>query len=343
MGRGANGRLTDTRFLVATVVIVVPRWRVTLSEDESAPFKCELNDAASRRRQHGTTITTVATRNLVSVSRLRKFIGSRFLVDPSFQITINGEKLELVDFRSKKTINARLDGHAIRIHEMDSSSHDRNTMLHGITWWVGERMVGLPSWEGLDERGAILDGRSNQAKRFSFVVEADLLRDDVRSDWTGFEDSERSRRVKELVHEKVIIRLNASMRKADRSRKRLALEENRTHLHALTRTRRARVGRFVERLLINCPSLGDGDLARTVEVLATMEESESGYDLLKRLSMCSPNDLDTWQKLMNEWTASNAQIVLDLLGRRSTRSRESDHSPECIDAEGRPQQKAVGT
>jgi hypothetical protein len=47
-----------------------------------------------------------------------------------------------------------------------------------------------------------------------------------------------------------------------------------------------------------------------------MEQARSGYDLLHRLAACSPDDLDTWNGLMQEWTASNAEVVLRELGRR---------------------------
>ena len=51
--------------------------------------------------------------------------------------------------------------------------------------------------EGLDGEGQYLDGRSAEAKRFSFVVEADLLLGETKEDWrvsnrrlrlTGFEE-----------------------------------------------------------------------------------------------------------------------------------------------------------
>ena len=47
-------------------------------------------------------------------------------------------------------------------------------------------MTGKPSWGQLDAEGAYLDGRTEQAKRFSFVVEANCLKPDVKADWTAF-------------------------------------------------------------------------------------------------------------------------------------------------------------
>jgi hypothetical protein len=36
-------------------------------------------------------------------------------------------------------------------------------------------MVGEPSWDGLDGEGQYLDGRTAEAKRYSFVIEANIL------------------------------------------------------------------------------------------------------------------------------------------------------------------------
>ena len=47
-----------------------------------------------------------------------------------------------------------------------------------------------------------------------------------------------------------------------------------------------------------------------------MEQARSGYDLLKQLQECSPEDLDTWNRLMQKWTATNAEIVLNELEHR---------------------------
>ena len=47
-----------------------------------------------------------------------------------------------------------------------------------------------------------------------------------------------------------------------------------------------------------------------------MEQARSGYDLLKQLQECSPEDLDTWNGLMQRWTATNAEIVLNELEQR---------------------------
>ena len=77
------------------------------------------------------------------------------------------------------------------VHKLDPLTQERTTKLKGIAWWVNKRLVGEPSWEGLDGPGQYLDGRSTEARRFSFVAEADILKEEKHPDWTGFKDSEK--------------------------------------------------------------------------------------------------------------------------------------------------------
>jgi hypothetical protein len=74
-----------------------------------------------------------------------------------------------------------------------------------------------------------------------------------------------------------------------------------------------------------------------VEVLAKLEQSRSGYDLLAQLAACSSDDLDTWNSLMQQWTASNAELVLNELDKRlklidrMEKLVENPHSDELHD------------
>jgi hypothetical protein len=76
------------------------------------------------------------------------------------------------------------------------------------------------------------------------------------------------------------------------------------------------VGTFIDEIQQTCPSLSQGDLVRAADVFAKMEDARSGYELLGKLASCSPNDLDTWNRLMEEWTATTAEVVLNELRRR---------------------------
>lgn len=289
---------------------------IEMTEGGNEPFRCAI-EKEEPRDGHGTRISAQVARKPIPVEQIREWIGSKFIVDPSFVITINDERLHLLDLQAVRSRELDVKPHgSVKIHQIDASEKDRSTKLRGITWWVNKRMVGQPSWDGLDQRGAILDGRTTTARKHSFVVEADILKPDVKDDWTGFHENLRSIAVRYAVRNQVRRSLDDLLAGTRKERKKAALEENRTAIGSLSKLSRRVVGQFIDDVQEKCPTLSQGDLARTVEVFAKMEQARSGYDLLYRLAACSPDDLDTWNHLMQEWTASNAEVVLRELGRR---------------------------
>lgn len=87
-------------------------------------------------------------------------------------------------------------------------------------------------------------------------------------------------------------------------------------LRELPRLSKRVVDEFIDEVQEKCPTMSERDLGRTVNVLAKLETSRWGYDLLAQLANCSPDDLDKWNEIMQQWTASSAEIVLSELDRR---------------------------
>ena len=173
-------------------------------------------------------------------------------------------------------------------------------------------MVGEPSWDRLDDEGGYLDGRTEQAKRFSFIVEANFMKADVKSDWSGFHSNLRVDEVRKIVHTYVLQEIHGHLAGSRKERKKAALENSRELLGGLPTISKRTIGQFIDEVQENCPTISEKDLSRTVQVLAKLEQSRSGFiDLLTQLSTCSPDDLDKWNKLMQQWTASNAEICFE--------------------------------
>jgi hypothetical protein len=196
--------------------------------------------------------------------------------------------------------------------------HYRSAKLRGITWWVNQRRVGEPSWDRLDDEGAYLDGRTEHAKKFSFIVMANFLApgQDVKADWSDFHANKRTNAVRDAVHRYVIKEIQAQLATTRKERKKSAIENSRELMEELCSISRKAIGHFIDEVQEKCPTMSDRDLSRTVQVLAKLEQSRTGYYLLSQLAACSPDDLDTWNSLMQKWTASSAEIVLDELDRR---------------------------
>jgi len=296
--------------------------RVTLTHGGKEPFHCELM-SEGKKAGHGTSVQATIERNRIPEAAVAEGIGSKFIVDPFFNVMVNGRKLQLLSLSGVTSFPLKVEPYGeVIIHQIGATTQDRTTQLRGITWWVNGRMVGSPSWYGLDNRGAILDGRTALAKRYSFIVEANILRKDVKGDWTDFHDSARTLAVRDAVRTHVIEALGKLLATSRKDRKREALAESRAILDRLPTLSKRIVSSFVDEVQQRCPTLSQGDLIRTVKILTSLEKARSGYELLEKLAACDPKDLDTWNRLMEEWSASSAEIVLselkgrlDLIGR----------------------------
>jgi hypothetical protein len=322
-GRSGKGRHAPFCFADSYEVVTTKdgdsiRLRVGLAQAGTTPFEITPIDD-SKKKGNGTVISAILERHLLGIDELRQLIGSKFIVDPSLCIKVNDQSVELMSLEGLKTTEIPLEGHGtITVHFIDSIEHYRTARLRGITWWVNQRRVGEPNWDRLDEEGAYLDGRTEHAKRFSFVVMADFLTpgQDVKADWSDFHANRRTNAVRDAVHRYVIKEIQAQLATSRKERKKNAIENSRDLMGELPAISKKAIGQFIDEVQEKCPTISDRDLSRTVEVLAKLEKSRSGYDLLTQLAGCSPDDLDTWNSLMQQWTASNAEIVLDELDRR---------------------------
>ncbi len=323
MAFGQNGKGRHGAFCFSDIYWV-ETWRndhlaiakVELTSGGEEPFYFSIQEEGERDG-HGTIVRAEVARRLIGQDEVAEAIGSKFLVDPSFAIFLNGRRLELLSLEHLSSRILDLPGlGTVTVHQIDAAVKDRTTHLKGITWWVNRRMVGEPSWSGLTESGAILDGRTAAAKTYSFVVEADFLKEDVKPDWSGFHATGRTTDVKEAVLRYVTSTLRDLLAQARKEKKRAAIEQNLDAVKDLPRLSKLVVDEFIDGIQQNCPTMSEVDLSRVVGVLAKLEQARSGYDLLKQLLSCSPEDLDGWNQIMKRWSSREAEIVLSELEKR---------------------------
>lgn len=266
---------------------------------------------------HGTKVYAKSSRGFLPEAEIIEVIGSKFLIDPSFSISLNGKVVALTAINGIKQDEIKLSqGRRILIITIDSDAPERNNRLRGVAWWVNNRLVGAPSWKSVRGGTDYLDGRSNAAKRFAFVVKADVLDQQVKEDWSEFKQSELTEEVTQKVDTFVQKALSELLAESRRERKLEVLDENKRVIAELPPSSRVMVGEFVEQVQKSCPSMKQEDMANAVQVFAKLEQARSGYDLLRQLAACSTEDLDRWQKIIHKWDARKAQIVLDELDKR---------------------------
>lgn len=284
------------------------RFRVRRRSGQS-PFDFE-RIQESEASDHGTRIFTTVETAVMSPETVAELIGSRFVADPAFGILVNGEAVTLTDLEHLcERYDITIDGSGeVVIRRFDSERGDRTSKQHGVAWWVNRRLVGNPSWEVYDR--PLLDARTGTAKRFTYVVEADLLASAVRSDWSGFHVSEEVDRVRKGVSEFVADDLRGVTQDVRKERKRAALRESRQTIKSLPPLSQEQIATFAEEVQVKCPTIGERDLNNVVSVLAGLEKARSQYSLLEKLATLKPHDLDTLDEILEEWSVSDIKRVL---------------------------------
>jgi hypothetical protein len=291
--------------------------KATVKKSEGVtPYEIDIQKRG-RRKQHGTGIyvprsnlTINQLSNELNSRKIGDLIGSRFIADPEFNIVVNDEP---VTFENLKDLSDEFfaqmdDGQNISIRRFDSELTGRTTKQSGIAWWVNNRLVGRPSWDGYE--GSILDGRHKIAKRYVYIVSADVLVENVKPDWSGFYVSPQVNLVRKAVSaaiEKDLLSLTSDVRK---ERKNAAISANRDNIRKLPTISQQQIYSFADQVQVACPTISSRDLGNVVSTLTTLESARTGYLLIDKLSKLDYQDLDGLYSILDDWSVKDAQKVL---------------------------------
>jgi len=250
----------------------------------------------------------------------RELIGSRFLANPAFTVRMNDSPItfsDIPDLLSREELDIPDLGKVTILH-IDSKKADRTTKQHGIAWWVQTRSVGDCKWSRSDyER--VLDGRTSEAKRFTFIVQADFLNqhDAVSADWSGFKEGNPAWDVTRQAVQDRIRHIIHKTGESERDAKREAVKERvGSTVNTLSLSSKDRVEAFIDEVVETCPNFGEQEVVQLSTILAKLEKSKSRYGLLDLLHKCEPNDYDTLHTILSEWSVGMAKLVLDEIQNR---------------------------
>lgn len=271
---------------------------------------------------HGTEIEGIGEIPQLGFSedKARELIGSRFLANPAFKVSVNNREISFSDIPALlSTTDLTIEGLGqVRILHIDTKKADKTTKQHGIAWWVQNRAVGECKWSRSDyER--VLDGRTSEAKRFTFIVQADYLNQDnaVLEDWSGFrEDSQAWIQTREKVQDRIRQIIYENGKTERESRRSAVIEQVGNTINALSPVSKDRVESFINEVVDTCPNFGENEIVQLSTILAKLEQSKSRYGLLDLLHKCEPNDYDNLHAILKEWTVGMAKIVLDEIQNR---------------------------
>ncbi|APG61996.1 hypothetical protein LPB140_03235 [Sphingorhabdus lutea] len=255
----------------------------------------------------------------MSADMARSVLSTRFLTNPEFEVFVEGKKVTFEDIPSHgvETIQVQIDAATtVEMVVIDSEKTDRSTKQHGIAWWVTDRLVGACDWKNFEDQ-SVLDGRREEAKRYTFILKADHLKPDVLADWSGFkQDSESWNQTRKACEDAVrskLFELTAAKRAETKNQ---WLENHSSLQHTLPKRSQERLSTALDNIMEKCPSLGPNQVQQVMDVLASMEHAESQYALLAKMQNMSPDDFDNWNDILDRWTTELAKEALDEVEKR---------------------------
>jgi len=323
---GQNGRGRHAAFHFGPEGYVVKTWRdgfenSFLVERHPTGILNYKHMGSAPKAGHGTQIRAAHFSPVrLSSSMAITVIGTRFLADPDFTVSVDGHKVDFDDIPEDRCDSEEVMLEQglppVKIFVIDAGEPDRTTKQKGLAWRVGPRLVGNCSWEGVD--GAkLLDGRSSYAKRYSVIILGAALLPAVRADWSDFDRTHPLwQKHQQKLHDAigaVLDRLMAVRRSERSQRVRSQLDRQSQQMRPLSRERWLK---FIDEVIAKCPSLGEGELLQLAGILAELEVSESQYTLLAQVSLLGSENLDKLNQILAAWKVENMKIVLDKIDER---------------------------
>ncbi len=272
---------------------------------------------------HGTVIVGcgVIPKITLTGEQARELIGGRFLTNPAFRVYLNEKQITFKDIADSclATADVNIPNIGIvKILHIDTLKADKTTKQHGIAWWVLNRAVGECNWHGSDLM-RILDGRTSEAKRYTFIIQADFLKEAgaVKEDWSWFrDDNEIWQTVRPIVQDKIKEIIFQSNHAERESKRQSVIEKVGGAVNTLPPLSKDRVNAFVNEVIDNCPNFGEQEIVQLVTILTKLEKSKSRYGLLELLHNNEPHDYDALHDVLSQWTIGMAKIVLDEIQNR---------------------------
>lgn len=272
---------------------------------------------------HGTTIEGSGLVPKISLAEesARELLGTRFLANPAFRVYLNGKQITFNDIADSCLATVDVDIPRIgkvQILHIDTLKADKTTKQHGIAWWVLNRAVGECKWRGSDFQ-RILDGRTSEAKRYTFIVQADFLNEAnaIKEDWSWFkEDNDTWKTVRPIIQDKIKDIIDQNSKGERDSKRRTVFDKIGGTVNTLPLMSKDRVETFVNEVVDNCPNLGEQEIFQLSLILTKLEKTKSRYGLLEILHKQDPHDLDALHEVLTQWTIGMAKIVLDEIQNR---------------------------
>ena len=286
------------------------------TRNQPSPFYI-LSHQTDTRQGHGTRLLVEVERHRPDPDRIRTVLSGRFLHDPQFIVSVNGQSVLLSEHEGlleERKIQVETEFN-VTAYVVDTTRTAKSTRYQGVAFWVSNRLVGLPSWSVGPM--AILDGRVRFAKRYAIVIEcgAEWLTE-VESDWSKFKTTERTELLFEAVNnyaQEMVEKLSANLVEENSED---ALYKNREELRTLPRRSMLEVAQFTKTVVHDQPGIPPETLNKVVKAVIKIQKARSGASFLDKLMRLDEHDIDGLDRLLGQWTVEDALTVLDEIDNR---------------------------
>jgi hypothetical protein len=274
------------------------------------------SEKTENKTGHGTIIQGSVERNLPDSDEIRETISARFIHDPRFRISVNGQTLTLESHPGAEDpvkLSLPTCGE-IEVIILDTMKSARTKQKQGFAFWVHGRLVGEPSWT-LGSSTPI-DARTTFGRRFTILVRCDCMEGELNPDWSGFRKGEKRKEFFEVLTDFALTKYKDYSREKVDETKRRVFEDNLSDIRTLSDSGQDEIVRFVETVVEREPTISSDSLSTAVKAVINLQQTKSGQHLLKTLSSLPSDDIAALDRLLADWSVQDALTVLEEIDRR---------------------------
>ena len=268
---------------------------------------------------HGTRLFAIVEQNRPDPERVLEELAKRFIADPSFVVEVNGKTIDTSDLmRDAKTTSFSIEYEgkhfSFSLILIDTEKAHKNTIYQGVAFWQGKRLVGEPSW--VIGKIPILDGRTQLARRYTFIVETNDLADYVNEDWSGFIKHPTLDYLFDEIVKHIEKEIQIICADNVQSIKESVTKEHEKDFESLSPLGKYELKEAVNHIVRAKPTISHEMLSVAMGAIINLEKSRNGVALLQKLSQINPSEIDDLNRLLDDWSIKDALCVLDEIDRR---------------------------
>jgi hypothetical protein len=321
--------------------LAIPKDELLQSAADLEKLPLPIATAPCDADQRGTTVSLYALHQRLlfpEPERLKQLLVIEYGREECFTVLVNGVALGLEDVPGKSvTTDANLpEVGPVRLR-LRIADQPKGTKCAGISIRVGGKIVGTPSFFGLDD---CEDIPPKLLRRVHGEVEADGLIDDVTADWGGvIENSRGFAALEELVRQTVRTSLKQTFRSEMNLAKGRVQQEINRRLAELPEYRRDFARRAMERIMLRFYEQPEERIQPIVSVVLDALERDEYWQVLDKINAARHGDVGVLADALHDFGV----LELAMVGQQARRRLEILDQLDALIADDNTLEKIVHT